>query len=51
MNEKCRTTPTHHEKVWFRPSDAKGTRAIDKLPMSNLQQLCRAIDNETFIDS
>ena len=37
--------------VWFRPSDAKGARAIDKLPMSNLKQLYRAIESRTFIDS
>jgi hypothetical protein len=39
------------DPVWFRPSDAKGARAIDKLPMSNLKQLCRAIESITFIDS
>ena len=38
-------------QVWFRPSDAKGARAIDKLPMSNLKQLYRAIESKTFIVS
>ena len=37
--------------LWFRPSDAKGARAIDKLPMSNLKQLYRAIESRLFIDS
>ena len=42
---------TDLKRVWFRPSDAKGARAIDKLPMSNLKQLYRAIESRTFIHS